>query len=163
MREKGLCSIRGVKGDTSQRVHCFHDLIHHRRLHRKPRNIFLLGIIVSYLTFLIRSGNHRIDLLRIMYPDDSVCQAYLMVFSCWTCCWLWLTDLSASTIRCWLVASREDDGSFRVRRHTGLTGFRTVNKAKVLSISIIGAWQNNTDNSWPRLGWIETSNIWQIG
>jgi hypothetical protein len=143
MREKGLCSIRRVKGDnTSQRVHCFHDLIHHRRLHRKPRNIYLLGIIVSYLTFfvppIIELIYWALCIRTILFarrirrrfrrtPRSSLAEH--VVGSDWQICRHQLS----------VVASREDDGSFRVRRHTGLTGFRTVNKAKVLSISIIGA------------------------
>ncbi|XP_046656669.1 uncharacterized protein LOC124349827 isoform X2 [Daphnia pulicaria] len=52
-------------------------IIHRRRLHRKPRNIFLLGIIFSYLTFFVPSV---IKLIYWgLYPIESVCHGYVAV------------------------------------------------------------------------------------
>jgi hypothetical protein len=52
-------------------------IIHRRRLHRKPRNIFLLGIIFSYLTFFLPSV---IKLIYWgLYPVESVCHGYVAV------------------------------------------------------------------------------------
>jgi hypothetical protein len=83
MISKLICCFVGIPLNVSIAF----TIIHHRRLHRKPRNIFLLGIIVSYLTFFIPAV---IELIYwALYPDDSVCQAYtsslsayLTVFSC---------------------------------------------------------------------------------
>jgi dopamine receptor D1 len=48
-----------------------------RRLHRKPRNFFLLGIILSYLSFFI------VPIIELIYwriyPDESLCRAYVAV------------------------------------------------------------------------------------
>jgi hypothetical protein len=46
-----------------------------RRLHRKPRNFFLLAIILSYLSFFI------VPIIEVIYwgiyPDESLCHAYV--------------------------------------------------------------------------------------
>jgi dopamine receptor D1 len=48
-----------------------------RRLHRKPRNFFLLGIVLSYLSFFI------VPIIELIYwriyPDESLCRAYVAV------------------------------------------------------------------------------------
>jgi dopamine receptor D1 len=48
-----------------------------RRLHRKPRNFFLLGIVLSYLSFFIVP---TIELIYWgIYSDESLCHAYVAV------------------------------------------------------------------------------------
>ena len=48
-----------------------------RRLHRKPRNFFLLAIILSYLSFFI------VPVIELIYwgiyPNESLCRAYVAV------------------------------------------------------------------------------------
>jgi len=52
-------------------------ICHRRRLHRKPRNYFLLGIILSHLSFFIPSS---IELIYWgLYPVESLCRAYVAV------------------------------------------------------------------------------------
>jgi hypothetical protein len=52
-------------------------IIQRRRLHRKSRNIFLLGITLSYLSFFIPPA---IELIYwALYPVESVCHAYIIV------------------------------------------------------------------------------------
>ena len=50
-----------------------------RRLHRKPRNFFLLAIIMSYLSFFI------VPIIEVIYwgldPDESLCHAYVAVIA----------------------------------------------------------------------------------
>jgi hypothetical protein len=52
-------------------------IVHRRRLHRKPRNIFLLGIIFSYLAFFVPSVIKLI--YWAVYPIESVCRGYVAV------------------------------------------------------------------------------------
>nr|CAH0104740.1 unnamed protein product [Daphnia galeata] len=52
-------------------------IVHRRRLHRKPRNIFLLGIIFSYLMFFVPSVIKLI--YWAVYPIESVCRGYVAV------------------------------------------------------------------------------------
>jgi dopamine receptor D1 len=52
-------------------------IVHRRRLHRKPRNIFLLGIIFSYLAFFVPSVIKLI--CWAVYPTESVCLGYVAV------------------------------------------------------------------------------------
>jgi dopamine receptor D1 len=52
-------------------------IIKFRRIRRKSRNIFLLGIILSYLSFFIPTA---IELIYWgLYPIESVCHAYIAV------------------------------------------------------------------------------------
>jgi dopamine receptor D1 len=52
-------------------------IIQRRRLHRKPRNFFLMAIILSYLSFFIPPA---IELIYWgLYPVESVCHAYVAV------------------------------------------------------------------------------------
>jgi dopamine receptor D1 len=72
---KFVCCIIGIPLNVSIAV----TIIRHRRLYRKPRNIFLLGIIFSYLAFFVPA---IIELIYWgMYQDDSVCEAYVAVVS----------------------------------------------------------------------------------
>jgi hypothetical protein len=50
-------------------------IIRFRRFHRKPRNIFLLGIIFSYLAFFIPAVIKLI--YSGFYPNESLCQVYV--------------------------------------------------------------------------------------
>jgi hypothetical protein len=70
---KFVCCIIGIPLNVSIAV----TIIRHRRLHRKPRNIFLLGIIFSYLSFFIT------PIIELIYwgllPHESLCLAYVAV------------------------------------------------------------------------------------
>nr|CAH0102016.1 unnamed protein product [Daphnia galeata] len=52
-------------------------IIRLRRMHRKPSNFFLLGIILSYLSFFI------VPIIQLLYwgiyADDSLCRVYVSV------------------------------------------------------------------------------------
>nr|CAH0103946.1 unnamed protein product [Daphnia galeata] len=66
----GCCSI-GIPLNISITV----AITRLHRLHRKPRNFFLLGIILSYLSFFI------VPIMELIYwgldPDESLCHAYV--------------------------------------------------------------------------------------
>ena len=68
----GCCSI-GIPLNVSIAV----TIIRLRRMHRKPRNFFLLGIMLSYLSFFI------VPIIEVIYwgldPDESLCHAYVAV------------------------------------------------------------------------------------
>nr|CAH0103954.1 unnamed protein product [Daphnia galeata] len=68
----GCCSI-GIPLNISVAV----AITRLRRMHRKPRNFFLLGIILSYLSFFI------VPIIELIYwgiyPDESLCRAYVAV------------------------------------------------------------------------------------
>jgi hypothetical protein len=68
-----ICCLIGIPLNLSIAV----TIIRFRRFHRKPRNIFLLGIIFSYLSFFIPA------IVKLIYsgidPDDSLCRVYVSV------------------------------------------------------------------------------------
>nr|CAH0103943.1 unnamed protein product [Daphnia galeata] len=68
-----ICCLIGIPLNLSIAV----TIIRLRRFHRKPRNIFLLGIIFSYLSFFIPA------IVKLIYsgidPDDSLCRVYVSV------------------------------------------------------------------------------------
>nr|CAH0102017.1 unnamed protein product [Daphnia galeata] len=70
---KIVCCSIGIPLNISIAV----TLIRLRRLHRKPRNFFLLAIILSYLSFFI------VPIMELIYwgiyPDESLCHAYVAV------------------------------------------------------------------------------------
>ena len=72
---KFVCCFIGMPLNISIAV----TIIRHRRLHRKPRNIFLLGIIFSYSSFLI------VPMIELFYWGlfqlESLCHAYVAVVS----------------------------------------------------------------------------------
>jgi dopamine receptor D1 len=70
---KFICCLIGIPLNVSIAV----TIIRRRNLRTKPRNIFLLGIILSYLSFFIPPA---IELIYWgPYPIDSVCQSYVAV------------------------------------------------------------------------------------
>lgn len=70
---KFVCCFIGIPLNLSIAV----TIIRHRRLHRKPRNIFLLGIIFSYLSFFIA------PIIELIYwatfPLEFLCHAYVAI------------------------------------------------------------------------------------
>jgi dopamine receptor D1 len=70
---KAVCCSIGIPLNTSIAV----TITRLRRLHRKPRNFFLLGIVLSYLSFFI------VPIMELIYwriyPDESLCRAYVAV------------------------------------------------------------------------------------
>lgn len=73
MTSKLICCSVGIPLNLSIAI----TIIRYRRLHNKPRNIFLLGIIFSYLTFFVPA---IIELIYWeLYPVQSVCQSYVAV------------------------------------------------------------------------------------
>ena len=70
---KIICCSIGIPLNVSSTV----AMARLRRLHRKPRNLFLLGIMLSYLSFFI------IPIMELIYwgiyPDESLCHAYVAV------------------------------------------------------------------------------------
>jgi dopamine receptor D1 len=98
---KFICCLIGIPLNVSIAV----TIIRRRNLRNQPRNIFLLGIILSYVSFFVPA---IIELLYWgPYPIDSVCQSYVAVMlwlyrtasSCPTCCWPWPTDTWPSITR----------------------------------------------------------------
>ena len=67
------CCLIGIPLNLSIAV----TIIRYRRFHRSPRNIFLLGIIFSYLSFFIPA---IIKLIYwVIYPEESLCRFYVAV------------------------------------------------------------------------------------
>jgi hypothetical protein len=70
---KFICCLIGIPLNVSIAI----TIIRRRNLRTKPRNIFLLGIILSYVSFFVPA---IIELLYWgPYPIDSVCQSYVAV------------------------------------------------------------------------------------
>jgi hypothetical protein len=68
---KLICCLIGIPLNVTIAV----TILRHRRLRCKPRNIFLLGITLSFLTFFIPA---MIELVyRILLPIDPLCRAYV--------------------------------------------------------------------------------------
>ena len=115
---KLICCLVGIPLNVTTAV----TILRHRRLRCKPRNIFLLGITLSFLTFFIPA---MIELVyRILLPIDPLCRAYvafvglphgLLLFNMS----LALTDRFVAINYPLLhrEKQREDDGSFRGRNH----------------------------------------------
>lgn len=73
MAIKFICCLIGIPLNISIAI----AIIRRRNLRTKPRNIFLLGIILSYVSFFVPA---IIELLYWgPYPIDSVCQSYVAV------------------------------------------------------------------------------------
>jgi hypothetical protein len=69
--QKLICCLIGIPLNVTIAV----TILRHRRLRCKPRNIFLLGITLSFLTFFIPA---MIELVyRILLPIDPLCRAYV--------------------------------------------------------------------------------------
>jgi dopamine receptor D1 len=70
---KIVCCSIGIPINVSIAV----TIIRLRRMHRKPSNFFLLGIVLSYLSFFI------VPIIELIYwglhPDDSLCRVYVSV------------------------------------------------------------------------------------
>jgi dopamine receptor D1 len=68
-----LCCLVGIPLNVSVAL----TIIHHRRLHRKPRNIFLLGIIFSNLSFFVPAVIKLI--YWAFYSSEFLCQSYVAI------------------------------------------------------------------------------------